>query len=87
VEAERGVVQGLRGDCTSPIAALAQVEGAQLWLRALVAGSGPDGQARTLRGEARADAPGNAAEAVVQSLLEQGAEALLHGAPQPPPGA
>ncbi len=87
VEAERGVVQGLRGDCTSPIAALAQVEGTQLWLRALVAGSGPDGQARTVRGEARADAPGNAAEAVVQSLLEQGAEALLHGAPQPPPGA
>jgi hydroxymethylbilane synthase len=71
VEAERAVVAALRGDCHSPIAALATIENQKLHLRANVGGR--DGNPPVI------SASGNSAESVVEQLFSQNAEALLHG--------
>ena len=77
VKAERAVVQRLNGDCHSPIAAYATVEGSTLHLRAAVARR--DGQPPVIRSESEAgicDAD-RAVAAVVAALEAQGAVKLL----------
>ena len=77
VTAERALNKHLNGGCQVPIACYAVLENEQLWLRGLV--GQPSGET-LLRAEARA--PWAEAEAlgvrVAQSLLAQGAEAILH---------
>lgn len=60
VEAERGVMASVEGDCKTPVAAFALREGNDLWLRALLAA--PDGT-RLRRAETRVTWPGSSAEA------------------------
>jgi hydroxymethylbilane synthase len=79
VSAERALVGLLRGDCRSPIAALGEPEESHLRLRAAVCGEGADGRITVMHAEGRGDAPAAAAEAVFQSLRDQGAESLLRG--------
>lgn len=77
VVAERAVNARLEGSCHVPLAAYAELEGADgLWLRALVASR--DGT-QVLRAEQRGSrAEGKAmGEAVAQALLAQGAAELL----------
>lgn len=76
VTAERAVNTRLNGGCQVPIACYAELEGDQLYLRALV--GEPDGT-RTLRCEmrgARADAE-KLGIAVAENLLAQGADEIL----------
>jgi hydroxymethylbilane synthase len=79
VEAERDVVRGLRGDCHSPIAALAELDGDRVTLRVVVGAR--DGDPPVVA--ATASAPMNDAAAAVVKTLEdlrrQGASELLHG--------
>lgn len=79
VLAERAVSRGLGGSCQTPLAAYAQLDGATLRLRAMVAS--PDG-AETLTGEAQGTA--DEAEALGQrmadDLLGRGAGRLLAAA-------
>ena len=77
VEAERALVALLRGDCLSPIGALATVEEGAIALRAAVGARG--GDVPVLTASARADSPTAAAQAVFAALAAQGVEALLHG--------
>jgi hydroxymethylbilane synthase len=76
VSAERAMNQRLQGGCQVPIAGYAELEGDELWLRALV---GEPGGERILRAEARA--PLARAEAlgqqVADELLAQGAAEIL----------
>ena len=75
VEAERGISAGLGADCSLPIAAHAtQDVNGTIFLRALVAT--PDG-GQILRAQAHGSDPLPLAEAVVQDLLDQGAQAIL----------
>ena len=79
VEAERNVVLGLAGDCHSPIAALAELDGDRLRLRVVVGGR--DGHPPVLSASAVApveDAQ-SAVAAVLADLGRQGARDLLHG--------
>jgi hydroxymethylbilane synthase len=79
VELERQVVELLQGDCHSPIAALATMEGGVVRLRALVAAR--DGRPPVIAAEASAaiaDAE-RVVERVVQALEAQDARRLLHG--------
>lgn len=84
VAAERELVWRLQGDCHSPIAAAATIDGATLTLRAAVAARG--GEPPVVRAAA---ASGNAAERervvedVFRSLSDQGALRLLGGNPSP----
>jgi hydroxymethylbilane synthase len=75
---ERGVVEGLNGDCHSPIAAYASVADQTIHLRAMVAAR--DGNPPLVH--AQADAPlassGQALGKVLQSLRDQGAHEMLH---------
>ncbi len=75
-QAERAVTRVLGGSCQVPLAAYAQLDGDQIWVRALVAE--PDASVvyrAELRGPAsEADAIG---KAVGQDLLAQGAETIL----------
>lgn len=76
VTAERALARSLGGSCQVPLAAFAQLEDGQLWLRGLVAH--PDGSV-VLRQEARApiayaDALGRA---VAKKLADDGAEPLI----------
>jgi len=76
VVAERAVNTRLNGGCQVPIACYAELEGDQLYLRALV--GEPDGK-RLLRSEmrgARADAE-QLGIAVAENLLAQGADEIL----------
>jgi hydroxymethylbilane synthase len=79
VEMERGVVAALNGDCHSPIAALATMEGETVWLRAAVGRR--DGQPPVVRAMAQASRAGAVGLVgdVVNQLIEQGAERLLLG--------
>jgi hydroxymethylbilane synthase len=79
VEAERAVVRALGGDCHSPIAALASVQGRTIHLSAAVGARG--GQLPVIRAQAQAgiDAPDLAVQRVVDSLQQQGAADLLAG--------
>jgi hydroxymethylbilane synthase len=76
VTAERAFLSALRGACQTPIAAYAVVDGATLWLRALV--SSLDGT-EVLRGEGRGPvaAPAVLGQAVADELLAKGARAIL----------
>lgn len=77
VAAERAFNARLQGGCQVPIAGHALLEHARLWLRGLV--GEPDGS-RIVAGEIRgpaADAEALGA-ALAESLLERGAEAILH---------
>ena len=79
VSAERGIVQALNGDCHSPIAALATIEGENLHLR--VAVGARDGQPPLLCA-AGSVAISNAPDAVasaVQALTLQGVVQMLAG--------
>src|SRR5690606_16572957 len=60
VEAERGVMASVEGDCKTPVAAFALREGNELWLRGLLAA--PDGT-RLRRAETRVPWPASTAEA------------------------
>ena len=76
VRAERSLSRRLGGSCQLPLAAFAQVDGAGLWLRALVAS--PDGhdlvraEGSGLREEAE-----QLGQTVAEQLLAQGADRIL----------
>jgi hydroxymethylbilane synthase len=74
--AERGVSRGLGGSCQVPLAAYAEVEGQELWLRALV---GNAGTGEYVESEARAPivAADELAARVVAELKQRGAMRLL----------
>lgn len=76
VSAERAMNRHLHGGCQVPIGGYAELDGAQIWLRGLVASE--DGK-QVLRAEARA--PRSAAQRlgveVAEALLAQGAGAIL----------
>lgn len=77
VRLERQIVQRLNGDCHSPIAALATIEGDQVLLRAAVGGR--DGRPPVIRAAARTpvNQGDTAVSQVTQSLIEQGVFQLL----------
>jgi len=86
VAAERALLRGLGGGCQAPIAAVAEVDGARLLLRGLVAG--PIGT--PLMKERREGAVGEAERiglAMAETLLERGAGDLVRGATAPLPEA
>jgi hydroxymethylbilane synthase len=74
--AERAVSKALGGSCQVPLAAYAQIAGATLHLRALVAE--PDGS-RVVRAQARGsiEQAAQLGHDVAQQLLDQGARAIL----------
>ncbi|MBY0572395.1 MAG: hydroxymethylbilane synthase [Undibacterium sp.] len=76
VNAERAVSKAFGGSCQIPLAAFAEVENGQMYLRAMVAT--PDG-VRTAKAEVRGHASDFLAlgEQVVAALREQDAEAIL----------
>ena len=74
VRAERAVSRGLGGSCTLPLAAYAEMSGAGLRLRALVASA--DGR-RIVRAEASGADPEALGAAVVEQLRSRGAEEIL----------
>jgi hydroxymethylbilane synthase len=78
--AERAFLRRLGGGCHAAIAAFAETDGEKLRLRGLVAAAG---EGDLLRGEVRGAATEAEAlgAALAESLLEQGAEALLEAAP------
>lgn len=79
VELERAVVKHLEGDCHSPIAALAEISGTTIRLRAAVAGR--DGRPPLIHAESHAEVAQAAStvDSVIAALLAQGAKKLLHG--------
>ena len=79
VTAERVVVAALNGDCQSPIAALAEIQGDQMTLRAAVGAR--SGEPPVVRAQAvcPADQADAAVGAVLKSLSEQNVQALLTG--------
>ena len=79
VGAERELVRALEGDCHSPIAALATLESGELTLHAAVGGRGGELPVILAIGVAPYDDLQRAVADVFQSLLGQGAQALLAG--------
>jgi hydroxymethylbilane synthase len=79
VEAERAIVQGLQGDCHSPIAALATIQRQRCTLHARVGGR--DGVPPVISATATSskDAPHVAVTRVLAELRSQGASRLLRG--------
>lgn len=79
VNLEREIVRKLNGDCHSPIAALATVNGRQIELRSAVAARG--GEPPVVRAVATVEAGDitSLVETVFQQLVSQGAEKLLAG--------
>lgn len=76
VTAERALLQRLAGDCKTPLAAHARVDGAQLTLDGLV--GAPDGSALLLRTRAGAADDGESiGRALAEDLLAAGADRLL----------
>ena len=76
-EAERAVSRGLGGSCDVPLAAYAEIDAGQIWLRALVGNAasgeavaverrGPSGQAEALAAEAVAELRTRGALALIQ---------------------
>ncbi|HET6246372.1 MAG TPA: hydroxymethylbilane synthase [Tepidisphaeraceae bacterium] len=78
-EAERALVALLQGDCLSPIAALAEVTGDRLTLRAAVGARGGNTPVLLAGGNASSDRPGDAAAQAFASLAAQGVMERLHG--------
>lgn len=76
VSAERAVSAGLDADCTAPLGAYAQQRGDCLWLDAVL--GSVDGT-RLLRAETSGTDPAALGAAVVESLVAQGARAILDG--------
>lgn len=79
VDAERAIVLGLNGDCHSPIAALATLDGEQMRLQ--VAVGARDGNPPLLNADevASADQAGDLVKKVLAQLDRQGVQQLLHG--------
>ncbi len=77
VAAERALVQLLRGDCLSPIGALATVEGDEIILKAAVGARA--GEPPVLRAIATSGDPDGVAQECFHILAQQHVEALLHG--------
>ena len=75
---ERAVVSALGGDCVSPIGALAEVREGKIHLTAVVAAAGGKLPVISASGEAHVDRSSQALDAVVASLMRQGAADLLH---------
>src|SRR5262249_38732497 len=76
VRAEREVNRALGGSCTIPLGAYAEMKGARLSLRAVVAS--PDGKkAARAEGEGESSAPETLGARVAAQLRERGAEAIL----------
>jgi len=75
VAAERAVVQGLRGDCHSPIAAYARMAGNRYEVTAAVGRR--DGAPPVIRASASGTNVNAAAEEALRALLDGGAERLL----------
>ncbi len=85
VELERSIVLALQGDCHSPIAALATLDGPDVVLTAAVGGR--DGVPPVLHARQRAPRASahDAAERVMQSLTAQGVHRLLRDGDRPGP--
>lgn len=81
VDLERRIVAELKGDCHSPIAALATVEGNVTTLRVAVAARDGDPPVVTASVNVPKNSPEDAVLAVMHELNEKGAMQLLHGAP------
>jgi hydroxymethylbilane synthase len=79
VELERGVVLALDGDCHSPIAALATIDGDTAHLRARVGGRGRAPRLVSAAASAPVDAAHGLVTEVEMALKQQGAERLLAG--------
>jgi hydroxymethylbilane synthase len=79
VTAERMVVAALNGDCKSPIAALARINGQEMTLQVAVGAA--EGHPPVIRAQATAplDTAHTAADAVMKDLSQQNVDALLHG--------
>jgi hydroxymethylbilane synthase len=79
VEAERSIVAAVGGDCHSPIAALAQIIGQEVWLRSVIGSR--DGQPPVISAEARMPFAelAWAVASVIEQLHKQGVRKLLHG--------
>jgi hydroxymethylbilane synthase len=76
VAAERGLLERLGADCTVPLAALAEVEGERLHLRALLAAPAGDRIVRA-DGEGAASDATRLGRRVADDLLSRGAQGLL----------
>jgi hydroxymethylbilane synthase len=74
---ERSLVQALNGDCHSPIAALATVEGGRVRLRAAVGARGGDPPVIHADATATFAEPRHALDELVKSLEQQGVRGLL----------
>jgi hydroxymethylbilane synthase len=81
VTAERAVNRALGGDCTIPLAAFAELQGASLKVRALVAS--PDGK-RIVRADGRGESsdPETLGRRVAERLRSQGADRILAALPK-----
>jgi len=77
VRAERAIVQGLNGDCHSPIAALAVVEGPRLLIRASVGGRDGFPPIIEASGSGTLSDPQPAVDEVLQELRARGADRIL----------
>lgn len=77
VAAERALVRLLRGDCLSPIGALATVDGDEITLKAAVGARA--GEPPVLRAMATSGDPDGVAHECFHILAQQHVEALLHG--------
>lgn len=77
VAAERAFVQLLRGDCLSPIGALATMDGDEITLKAAVGARA--GEPPVLRAMAAGGDPDGVAHECFHILAQQHVEALLHG--------
>lgn len=77
VRVERQIVAGLNGDCHSPIAALARLDGSSVTLQAAVARSGGQPPVIKVRERAAIESADDAATRALTSLIQAGAERLL----------
>jgi hydroxymethylbilane synthase len=79
VLAERSIVAAVNGDCHSPIGAVAQIIGNEVWMRAVIGRR--DGAPPTISAQARMPVIdlSRAVNAVIERLREQGVDKLLHG--------
>ncbi|MCY2951615.1 MAG: hydroxymethylbilane synthase [Planctomycetota bacterium] len=79
VRLEREIVRRLEGDCHSPIAALATIEGQRVELRAAVGKRGGELPILQARGESELENANVAVDRVIGVLTEQNVRSHLHG--------